>query len=52
MSIHCTYTGTVIRITTVKILEAHKLYMCNKCNQTFLVEADFEQYFKTPKPVR
>ncbi|XP_076332089.1 uncharacterized protein LOC143237104 isoform X2 [Tachypleus tridentatus] len=45
-------TGTVIRSTSVKLLEYQRQYTCSKCRHVFTVEADVEQYFILPKPAR
>ncbi|XP_022245079.1 DNA helicase MCM9-like [Limulus polyphemus] len=45
-------TGTVIRSTSVKLLEYQRQYTCNKCKHVFTVEADVEQHFILPKPAR
>lgn len=37
-----TITGTVVRTGTVKLLEARRLYECNKCHHRFVVAADLE----------
>ncbi|XP_003479791.2 DNA helicase MCM9 isoform X1 [Cavia porcellus] len=43
-------TGTVIRTSLVKVLEFERDYMCNKCKHTFVVKADFEQYYTFCRP--
>ncbi|XP_023570005.1 DNA helicase MCM9 isoform X2 [Octodon degus] len=43
-------TGTVIRTSLVKVLECERDYMCNKCKHTFVVKADFEQYYLFCRP--
>ncbi|XP_070543644.1 uncharacterized protein [Ptychodera flava] len=45
-------TGTVIRTSTVKLLEFEKEFICNKCKHVFTVQADFEQYYKECRPVQ
>ncbi|XP_053829056.1 DNA helicase MCM9 isoform X1 [Vidua macroura] len=43
-------TGTVIRTSSVKVLEFERSYICNKCKQVFVVKADFEQYYAFCRP--
>ncbi|XP_023231500.1 DNA helicase MCM9-like [Centruroides sculpturatus] len=45
-------TGTVIRSTSVKMLEYQKEYMCNKCKYSFTIDADIKQYYSMPKPTK
>ncbi|XP_077994349.1 uncharacterized protein LOC144448073 [Glandiceps talaboti] len=45
-------TGTVIRTTSVKLLEFEKEFICGKCKHVFTVQADFEQYYKECRPVQ
>ena len=47
-----TFLGTVIRTGAVKLLETEREYVCSRCKQSFTMEADFEQYYAIPKPVR
>ena len=44
------FPGTVIRATTIKLLDCEKEFVCNQCRQTFTVEADFEQYYSVCRP--
>ncbi|KAI1240985.1 DNA helicase MCM9, partial [Lamprotornis superbus] len=44
-------TGTVIRTSSVKVLEFERSYICNKCKHVFVVKADFEQYYAFCRPV-
>ena len=46
------FLGTVIRTGAVKLLETEREYVCSRCKQSFTMEADFEQYYAIPKPVR
>ena len=48
----CRNTGTIIRTTTVKLLECEKDFICSRCKQTFSVKADFEQYYIIPRSTR
>ncbi|XP_066035432.1 DNA helicase MCM9 isoform X1 [Chamaea fasciata] len=43
-------TGTVIRTSSVKVLEFERSYICNKCKHVFVVRADFEQYYTFCRP--
>ncbi|NWS36043.1 MCM9 helicase, partial [Polioptila caerulea] len=43
-------TGTVIRTSSVKVLEFERSYICNKCKHVFAVKADFEQYYTICRP--
>ena len=43
-------SGTVIRVSTVKLLEYEKEYICARCKHVFGVQADFEQFYTIPKP--
>nr|XP_004651298.1 DNA helicase MCM9 isoform X1 [Jaculus jaculus] len=43
-------TGTVIRTSVVKVLEFERDYMCTKCKHSFVVKADFEQYYTFCQP--
>ncbi|KAK2158616.1 hypothetical protein NP493_1781g00036 [Ridgeia piscesae] len=43
-------TGTVIRATTIKLLDCEKEFVCNQCRHAFTVEADFEQYYSVCRP--
>jgi len=43
-------SGTVIRVSTVKLLEYEKEYICARCKHVFGVQADFEQFYSIPKP--
>ncbi|NXO97120.1 MCM9 helicase, partial [Certhia brachydactyla] len=43
-------TGTVIRTSSVKVLEFERSYICNKCKHVFVVKADFEQYYAFCRP--
>ena len=52
LSIDLNVLGTVIRTTSVKMLETEKYFQCAKCHQIFSVSAEFEQYYMTPKPSR
>ena len=45
-------SGTVIRSTVPKLLETEAQFTCDKCDQTFTVEAEFEQCYTIPKPTR
>ena len=44
--------GTVIRVSTVKLLEYEREYICCRCKQVFGVKADFEQFYSIPKPTK
>eukprot|EP00911_Craspedida_sp_UC1_P000880 UC1_evm1s669 len=46
------FSGTVIRVTTVKMLEYEREFVCAKCRQVFKVPACFEQRYTIPKPTR
>ena len=46
------YIGTVVRTSSVKLLERSKCYKCEKCGQVFSVETEFEQCYTIPKPSR
>ncbi|UYV72591.1 MCM9 [Cordylochernes scorpioides] len=41
---------TVIRTTTVKLLEKSKEYTCSQCRLGFTVQADLQQYWAVPRP--
>lgn len=43
-------SGTIIRVSTVKLLEYEKEYICCRCKQVFAIQADFEQHYSIPKP--
>ncbi|XP_064303459.1 DNA helicase MCM9 isoform X1 [Phalacrocorax carbo] len=43
-------TGTVIRTSSVKVLEFERSYICDKCRHVFVVKADFEQYYTFCRP--
>ncbi|NXH28771.1 MCM9 helicase, partial [Myiagra hebetior] len=43
-------TGTVIRTSSVKVLEFERSYICSKCKHVFVVKADFEQYYTFCRP--
>ncbi|XP_054486036.2 DNA helicase MCM9 [Agelaius phoeniceus] len=43
-------TGTVIRTSSVKVLEFERSYICNKCKHVFAVKADFQQYYAFCRP--
>ncbi|XP_015477827.1 DNA helicase MCM9 [Parus major] len=43
-------TGTVIRTSSVKVLEFERSYICNKCKHVFVVKADFEQCYAFCRP--
>ncbi|KAM9297521.1 LOW QUALITY PROTEIN: DNA helicase MCM9 [Morus bassanus] len=43
-------TGTVIRTSSVKVLEFERSYICDKCKHVFVVKADFEQYYAFCRP--
>ncbi|NWV95575.1 MCM9 helicase, partial [Machaerirhynchus nigripectus] len=43
-------TGTVIRTSSVKVLEFERSYICNKCKHVFVVKADLEQYYAFCRP--
>ncbi|NWW39056.1 MCM9 helicase, partial [Panurus biarmicus] len=43
-------TGTVIRTSSVKVLEFERSYICSKCKHVFIVKADFEQYYTFCRP--
>ncbi|NXM65316.1 MCM9 helicase, partial [Serilophus lunatus] len=43
-------TGTVIRTSSVKVLEFERSYICNRCKHVFAVRADFEQYYAFCRP--
>jgi len=45
-------SGTVIRASTVKMLEFEREFLCLKCKHTFMVEADFEQGYALAPPTR
>ncbi len=44
------FAGTVIRTTTIKVLEGEREFVCSRCGHSFTVEADFEQYYTIPRP--
>lgn len=44
------FSGTIIRVSTVKLLEYEKEYICCRCKQVFAIQADFEQHYSIPKP--
>ncbi|PVU98203.1 hypothetical protein BB561_000061 [Smittium simulii] len=44
-------TGTVIRMGANKMMETRRTFQCNKCNGTFEVKADLEQFNLIPKPM-
>ena len=44
------FKGTVIKSTIPKIVEYGKRFRCKKCGHTFLMEADFGQYYRLEKP--
>ncbi|KAJ4431896.1 hypothetical protein ANN_20502, partial [Periplaneta americana] len=43
-------SGTVVRITTTKMLEFQRIYVCSKCKYTETVKADYEQYYTISSP--
>ncbi|CAH3157264.1 unnamed protein product [Porites evermanni] len=45
-------SGTVIRVSTVKLLEYEREYICCRCKHVFGVKADFEQFYSIPKPTK
>lgn len=45
-------TGTIIRATTVKMLEYERIYTCKKCGKSVTVQADPEQFNVIPIPPR
>ncbi|KAL9967665.1 hypothetical protein ACROYT_G025945 [Oculina patagonica] len=45
-------SGTIIRVSTVKLLEYEKEYICARCKHVFGVQADFEQFYSIPKPTK
>lgn len=44
--------GTVIRTSSVKLLEYKKSLICSKCRSSFELDADFEQCYRIPTPSR
>lgn len=44
--------GTVIRVTTAKMREAQREFMCTKCKHIFTVAAAFELYYTIPLPTK
>nr|XP_039262957.1 DNA helicase MCM9-like isoform X1 [Styela clava] len=44
--------GTVIRTSSVKLLEYEKELICAKCQNTFILKAEFEQHYSIPTPSR
>lgn len=46
------FSGTVIRVTTVKMLEFEREFACTKCKHVFAMQAQFEQGYTIPKPTR
>ena len=48
----CCAAATVVRTSTVKVLEREREYVCSRCKKAFMVEADFEQFYTLPKPER
>ena len=52
VSWYLTAAATVVRTSTVKVLEREREYVCSRCKKAFMVEADFEQFYTLPKPER
>jgi DNA helicase MCM9 len=46
------FSGTVIRATTVKMLEVSREFKCTRCSHVFTVEADIEQFYAIARPPR
>jgi len=44
------FSGTIVRSSLLKVLEYEREYICLKCKKTFLVEADFHQFYKIVLP--
>ncbi|XP_064474807.1 DNA helicase MCM9-like isoform X2 [Ornithodoros turicata] len=43
-------SGTVLRATTMKVLEYQKEHMCSKCGYTFMIEANVQMYYSYSMP--
>ncbi|GLH03509.1 DNA replication licensing factor Mcm2 [Gryllus bimaculatus] len=43
-------SGTIVRITSAKMLEYRRNYRCTKCKHNFIVKADYEQYYIIQTP--
>lgn len=48
----CYHVGTVTRVTTVKVLECSRQFLCSRCQHVFTVNSDLEQYNIIPKQQR
>ena len=46
------FSGTVIRVALVRMLEYEKEYVCCRCKHAFTVKAEFEQGYAIPKPAK
>lgn len=44
------FSGTVIRIGQVNIMESRRVYQCDKCHHHHVVKVDLEQHYIIPKP--
>ena len=44
------FRGTVTKMTVPKMLETRKAYRCRGCGHTFDVVADYEQFYRLPRP--
>ena len=44
--------GTVTRVTSVKLVQWEKEFMCLKCKHLFQVTGDFEKGYAVRKPTR
>ena len=45
-------SGTVVKATMPRMLDFAKLFSCSKCQHQFLVQGDYEQYYRLDKPTR
>ncbi|EDO42446.1 predicted protein [Nematostella vectensis] len=43
-------SGTVIRVSSIKMLEHEREFICSRCKYVFSAQADFEQFYTIPKP--
>jgi DNA helicase MCM9 len=45
-------SGTVVKVTSPRVLSSAKSFLCGACKQTTVVPADHEQFYACPAPTK